>query len=262
MRKSRFNEQHIIGILKESEAGMPTAELCRKHGIASQTLYRWKGKYGGMEVSEAKRLRALEEENRVVEAHGGRTASGQARVAGGGYKKMVSPQLRRQAVVVMRSEVAVSERRACGLIQIYRRTYRYAPRPEDPRLRVRLRELAAERRRFGYRRLTRMLVREGWKANHKRVYRLYVEEKLSLRRKRGRRRRAGSRLVLPPRPTQPDHLWTMDFASDAFTSGRSSGLNLMDGFTREALELPDTSLPGARVVRVLEGLSSRDANRR
>src|SRR6516225_7856179 len=83
-----------------------------------------------------------------VEAHGGRTASGQARIAGGGCKKMVSPQLRREAVVVMRSEVVVSERRACGLIEIDRRTYRYAPRPEDPRLRVRLRELAAERRRF------------------------------------------------------------------------------------------------------------------
>ena len=66
MRKSRFNEQQIIGILKESEAGVPTAELCRKHGIAPQTLYRWKGKYGGMEVSEAKRLRALEEENRQL----------------------------------------------------------------------------------------------------------------------------------------------------------------------------------------------------
>jgi putative transposase len=169
---------------------------------------------------------------------------------------MVSPQLRRQAVVVMRSEVEVSERRACGLMQIHRRTYRYVPRPEDPRLRVRLRELAAERRRFGYRRLTRMLVREGWKANHKRVYRLYVEEKLSLRRKRGRRRRAGSRLALPPKPTRPDQLWTMDFASDAFMSGRKfRTLNLMDGFTRTALEIePDTSLPGARVVRVLEGL--------
>jgi putative transposase len=66
VRKSRFNEQQIIGILKESEAGVPTPELCRKHGIASQTLYRWKGKYGGMEVSEAKRLRVLEEENRQL----------------------------------------------------------------------------------------------------------------------------------------------------------------------------------------------------
>lgn len=156
----------------------------------------------------------------------------------------------------MRSEAGVSERRACGLIGIHRGTHRYVPRPEDPCLRVRLCELAAERRRFGYRRLTRMLMREGWKVNHKRVYRLYLEEKLSLRRRRGRRRRAGSRLVLPPRPTRPDQLWTMDFASDAFTSGRRfRTLNLMDGFTREALEIePDTSLPAARVVRALEQL--------
>jgi putative transposase len=163
-------------------------------------------------------------------------------------QKNGEPAVATAGVVVMRSEVAVSERRACVLMQIYRRMYRYVPRPEDLRLRVRLRELAAERRRFGYRRLTRMLVREAWKSNHKRVYRLYVEEKLSLRRKLGRRRRAESRLVLPPRPTQPDHLWTMDFASDAFTSGRKfRTLNLMDGFTREALEIePDTSLPGAR----------------
>jgi putative transposase len=66
VRKSRFHEEQIIGILKESEAGVATSELCRKHGVTSQTLYRWKGKYGGMEVSEAKRLRTLEEENRQL----------------------------------------------------------------------------------------------------------------------------------------------------------------------------------------------------
>jgi putative transposase len=162
-------------------------------------------------------------------------------------------------VVEMRSEVAVSERRACGLIEIYRGTYRYVPQPEDPRLRRRLRELAEQRRRFGYRRLQVLLVREGWQVNHKRVYRLYVEEKLSLRRKRGgRRRRAGARVVLPP-PSEPDQLWTMDFATDAFASGRRfRTLNLMDGFDREALEIEvDTSLGGVRVVRVLEGLKQQ-----
>ncbi len=66
MRKSRFNEQQIIAILKESEAGVEPGELCRRHGITRGSLYRWKAKYGGMEVSDAKRLRALEEENRQL----------------------------------------------------------------------------------------------------------------------------------------------------------------------------------------------------
>ncbi len=66
MRKSRFNEEQIIGILKESEAGAEPGELCRRHGITRGSLYRWKAKYGGMQVSEARRLRALEEENRQL----------------------------------------------------------------------------------------------------------------------------------------------------------------------------------------------------
>jgi putative transposase len=125
-------------------------------------------------------------------------------------------------------------------------------------LRERLRELAAARRRFGYRRLQVLLRREGFSVNHKRVYRLYVEEKLGLRRKRGRRRTTAARVPLKL-PVRSDEVWTMDFTQDAFASGRKfRTLNLMEGFTRYALRIEvDTSLPGLCVVRVLEELKTR-----
>ena len=63
MKRSRFSEEQIIGILKEHESGVPVAELCRKHGVSDASIYKWKAKYGGMDVCEAKRLKALEEEN-------------------------------------------------------------------------------------------------------------------------------------------------------------------------------------------------------
>ncbi len=66
MRKSRFSEERVIGVLKEQQAGLPVVELCRKHGISAATFYAWRSKYGGMEASDARRLKALEEENRKL----------------------------------------------------------------------------------------------------------------------------------------------------------------------------------------------------
>ena len=66
MRRSRFSEEQIIGILKQSEAGIPATELCRQHGVSEQTFYRWKKKYGGMDVGDARRLQQVEEENRKL----------------------------------------------------------------------------------------------------------------------------------------------------------------------------------------------------
>jgi putative transposase len=153
-----------------------------------------------------------------------------------------------------------SQRRACELVGIGRSSYRYrARRPEERALRERLRSWAAERRRFGYRRLTVMLRREGWTVNHKRVYRLYREEGLAVRTKRKGKRAAGVARVRLALPATVNEVWTMDYTQDALASGRKfRTLNLMDGYTREAVAIEtDTSLPGARVVRVLEGLRER-----
>lgn len=160
-----------------------------------------------------------------------------------------------------REEGKLSERRACGLIGMNRGSWRYQRKERhEAALRARLRELAGERPRFGYRRLHRMLRREKengraqWVVNHKRVYRLYQEEGLAMRRRRkGKRFRAEARVPLAL-PTRANQMWTMDFTRDSLASGRKfRTLNLMDGCTREALWIEvDTSLPGLRVVQVLE----------
>ena len=163
----------------------------------------------------------------------------------------------------VREEAQLSERHACGLVGMHRGSWRYRPRErDDAGLRTRLRELAGERPRFGYRRLHVFLGREKtksgeprWTVNHKRVYRLYREEGLAMRRRKRKRFRAAARVPLAL-PKAANAVWTMDYTHDELASGRKfRTLNLMDGYTREALAIEvDTSLPGLRVVRVLERL--------
>ena len=178
---------------------------------------------------------------------------------------MVSPLAKREAVRVVREEARLSERRACGLLRMHRGSCRYRRRERsDTALRTRLREIAGERPRFGYRRLHRMLRREQengtakWMVNHKRVYRLYQEEGLAMRRKKRKRFRAEARVPLAL-PTRENQMWTMDFTRDTLASGRKfRTLNLMDGFTREAPRIEvDTSLPGLRVVRMLDAVTQQ-----
>ena len=160
---------------------------------------------------------------------------------------------------VAHEEGQLSERHACGLIGMNRGSWRYCKRKrDDAKLRGRLLELAAERPRFGYRRLHRMLRREKWVVNHKRVYRLYREERLAMRQRKSRRFRAEARVPLAL-PTRANQMWTMDFTRDSLANGRKfRTLNLMDGYTREALWIEvDTSLPGVRVVQVLERVAQQ-----
>ena len=157
----------------------------------------------------------------------------------------------------VREHYSVSERHACRLVGIGRSTLRYCAhqRTDESLLRLRLRELAAVRPRFGYRRLHVLLRREGVIINHKRVERLYREEGLAVRRRKRKRvaRDGRGRAAVPGRPNQQ---WGIDFVSDTLAWGRRIRLfTVVDVFTREALAIEvDTSLPGGRVVRVLERL--------
>jgi putative transposase len=159
----------------------------------------------------------------------------------------------------VRERYGISERRACQLVGIGRSTLRYHRRPyrEEESLRQRLRELAAARPRFGYRRLHVLLRREGVIINHKRVERLYREEGLAVRRRPRKRvaRDGRGRAALPTRPNQQ---WGVDFVSDTLAWGRRIRLfTVVDVFTREALAIEvDTSLPGGRIVRVLQRLAT------
>ena len=118
------------------------------------------------------------------------------------------------------SERNYSQRRACGLVGLHSKTYRYAStRPEDDVLRTRLRELALQRRRFGYRRLGLLLARQGIRINHKKLYRIYKEERLTVRKRGGRKRALGTRAPMAI-PQDQNLRWSLDFVIDTLSSGR------------------------------------------
>ena len=169
---------------------------------------------------------------------------------------MVSPQDKRTAVTHLRQAHAVSERRACGLVDQPRSTQRYERQPKiEDGLREQIAKLAAERPRFGYRRLTALLRRGGLSVWHGRVHRITKELRLQVpRHKRKRLRRTK---LLEQFMRRPNQRWGMDFVSDSLVDGRTfRALAIVDHYTRECPVIEvDLSLPGARVVRVLERLA-------
>ncbi|WP_112357232.1 IS3 family transposase [Agrobacterium tumefaciens] len=259
MKKQRFTEEQIIAVLKEQEAGAKAADLCRKHGISEATFYNWKAKFGGMDVSEAKRLKALEDENakrKKLLAEQMLDAAALRELLG---KKMVGPAAKREAVTHLKAVMGLSERRACQIISADRKTIRYrSSRPPEVDLRAKLRDLANERRRFGYRRLFILLRRDGEPSGVNRIYRLYREEGLSVRKRKARRRAVGTRAPILVE-AKANARWSLDFVHDQFACGRRFRvLNVVDDVTRECLAaILDTSISGRRVARELTTLIER-----
>lgn len=165
---------------------------------------------------------------------------------------------RRQVVQEVQAAAGVSERKAVQFTGFPRSTMRYqSTREPQEELRARIRELASERPRWGYRMIHTVLRREGWAVNRKRVQRLYREEGLAVRRKGRKRRSQGPRLVRAPLG-QANERWSMDFVSDTLSSGRRFRcLTIVDEFSRECLAIHVAhSIPAVRVIEVLERLRS------
>ena len=179
---------------------------------------------------------------------------------------MVTPAARREAVrpkagqtevAHLRASLGVSERRACSIVGADRKSIRYqSRRGDDAGLRGRLRELAQQRRRFGYRRLHILLLREGVRVNRKKTQRLYTEEGLTVRRRKSRRRAVGARAPQPV-AALPNQRWSLDFVYDQLVGGRRFRVlnveprgspDVVDDVTRECLAaVVDTSISGRRV---------------
>lgn len=164
--------------------------------------------------------------------------------------------MRREAARWLSQEFTVSQRRACRTVDLGLSSCRYISRRGDGGIILeRLKAIAYERPRFGYRRLHVMLLREGLNVNHKRVYRLYKLQGLAVRRKK---RKHISMLTRKPLPVGngPNERWSMDFVSDQLADGRCfRTLNIVDNYTRESLAIEvDVSLSGQRVARVLDRL--------
>ncbi|MGB2833225.1 MAG: IS3 family transposase [Methylotenera sp.] len=255
MKKSRYTEEQIIGFLKEAEAGFPIADLCRREGFSVAAFYSWRAKFGGMEATEAQRLRSLERENSelkklLAEAHLDISA---LKVAFG--VKPLTPQAKREGIRRILDTEMLSERRACSLVGLSRSSWRNPPQDDETTatLKERIKALAHERRRFGYRRIHDMLKFEGVVVNHKRVYRLYTEQKLSVKRRKKAKRPMTERAELLI-PDVPNQVWSIDFVMDSLANGRKlKCLTIADDKTHECVDIAvDHGISGLYVTRVLE----------
>ena len=163
MRRSRFTKQQIVAALRQAESGTPVVEVWRKLGFTEQTFYRWKRKFAGMRVAELRRLREGEEENRrLKQLVADLTLDKQ--MLQEACEKLLQPAQKRAVVQFFRVGYQVSERRACRVAGVPRSSCRYRSQARDQApLHQRLRELAAVRVQYGYRRLHVLLRREGWR---------------------------------------------------------------------------------------------------
>ena len=260
MKTSRYTPEQVTIALRQVESGTPVPEVFRKLGVSEQTFYRWKRRFAGMGIAEVRRLRVLEEENRKLKQLVADLSLDKQNAAGCPPKQRLKPAQQRTTVRYLQVAYRVSERRACGVLAFRRSSHRYrSVADEQAALRIRLRDLAAARVSYGYRRLHVLLRREGWTVNHKRVYRLYRQEGLLMRPKKPRRHVSSQRRMERPAVSKPGQCWSIDFMTDELVQARRIRLlTIVDTVNRESPAIVvDTSIGGYRVVDTLESLAQK-----
>ncbi|WP_123863484.1 IS3 family transposase [Burkholderia plantarii] len=255
MKKSRFTDSQIMDALKRVEAGLAVPDLCRELGISTATFYKWRSKYGGMDVSLIARMKELEAENARLRKMYVEEKIKAEIVAEALAKKGLRPSCRREMAMHAVSSRDISIRLACEAFRISQACYRYVGRrsAENDEIANWLLRLTDNHRNWGFG-LCFLYLRNvkgfGW--NHKRVYRIYRELELNLRIKPRKRlvRQVPEPLAVP---CAVNEVWSMDFMHDQLADGRSIRLfNVIDDFNREALGIEiDFSLPSERVIRAL-----------
>jgi putative transposase len=242
MKRHRNTPEQIVRKLGEGDRllneGRDLTEVLRHLEVSESSWNRWRNQYGGMKANEAKRLRELESENARLKKLLAEAELDKAMLKELAWKLLIAER-RRRAVVVLVDRFGVSERGACRVVGQHRSTQRLAPRPrpaEEEKVRRRLRQIARQHPRWGWKTAHTILRREGHTINRKRTRRLWRDEGLrrppSCKRKRTRPPGGGPLL----RAERPNHVWAIDFQFDETADRKRLKLcNIVDEHTREAL---------------------------
>ena len=252
MPKSKHSEAAISAALKQLDARRSAADVAREVGVSQHTIYAWKAKYGGMNVTEIQEAKHLRDENARLRKLVANLSLDKDALQMVIENKRMELAGMKAAVEQIRTRFAFSERRACGLLRLAVNTFRYHPTERNADLRERLIQTAREKPRFGYWRLHVLVNRDGLQVNHKRVWRVSQEAGLAMKKVKRRR------LIREGRPLttvkEANEEWALEFVSDAIQSGRHIRLlAIVDAYTRECLALEvDTSFASWRVTGVLD----------
>ncbi|HBR2128820.1 IS3 family transposase [Klebsiella variicola] len=265
MRKARFTEHQIIAVLKSveagrtvkdvcREAGRTVKDVCREAGISEASYYNWKAKFGGMEASDIKKMKDLEDENRRLKQMFADLSLECSALKDVIEKKPLKPAIKRELVSYLTAQFAMSLRQACRILSLSRTVFRYQPDTQRDEPVIMALTVAAERYpRYGFKKLFQVLRRQGKSWNHKRVHRIYCLLKLNFRRK-GKQRLPVRNPVPLVTPEAMNQSWSIDFMHDALVCGRRfRTFNVVDDFNREALAIEiNRNIPAQRIIRVLD----------